>query len=247
MSTLRNLSLLALPLLSHLSMAQPVVIDFEGLPSMPHSPPGQNVPDAARLSAGFAAVGVVFASEADHVAVVHLGEGHATSGVLGIAGVAPDNTLSYAKNIYITFVSPDDSEVPAITSSVSIRGDLGGNPDQSVTMRAFDWWGRLLGEVTAPDSGGQTLSLQADGIHGVTIVGTTDVGGVAWDDLVFETVVPIDPCLPDLTGDGQVNTLDFLLFLGAWAQREPFADWDGNGTINTQDFLAYLNDWVAGC
>lgn len=54
-------------------------------------------------------------------------------------------------------------------------------------------------------------------------------------------------CDVDLTGDGVVNTLDFLLFLGAWGQREPLADWDGNGTINTQDFLAYLNDWVQGC
>lgn len=54
-------------------------------------------------------------------------------------------------------------------------------------------------------------------------------------------------CDVDLTHDGEVNTLDFLLFLGAWSQRDPIADWDRNGTINTQDFLAYLNDWVQGC
>ncbi len=54
-------------------------------------------------------------------------------------------------------------------------------------------------------------------------------------------------CPVDLTQDGEVNTLDFLLFLGAWSQRDPVADWDSNGTINTLDFLAYLNEWVAGC
>lgn len=56
-----------------------------------------------------------------------------------------------------------------------------------------------------------------------------------------------EQCPPDLTGDGAVDTRDFLLFLGAWSQRDPLADWNGDGTINTQDFLAYLNDWVAGC
>ena len=46
---------------------------------------------------------------------------------------------------------------------------------------------------------------------------------------------------------GEVNTLDFLLYLGAWSQSDPLADWNGDGVIDTRDFLAYLNDWVAGC
>lgn len=54
-------------------------------------------------------------------------------------------------------------------------------------------------------------------------------------------------CRVDLTEDGEVNTLDFLLFLGAWSQRDPLADWDGNGVVNTLDFLAFLNEWSAGC
>ncbi len=55
------------------------------------------------------------------------------------------------------------------------------------------------------------------------------------------------PCAPDLTGDGVVDTLDFLLFLGAWAQGNDIADWDENGTINTMDFIAFLNEWAVGC
>lgn len=51
----------------------------------------------------------------------------------------------------------------------------------------------------------------------------------------------------DLTGDGTVDTLDFLLFLGAWSVGNPLADWNEDGTIDTLDFLAYLNAWVAGC
>ena len=54
-------------------------------------------------------------------------------------------------------------------------------------------------------------------------------------------------CPPDLNGDGEVNTLDFLAFLNAWTAGEPIADWNDDGTINTIDFLAYLNAWVEGC
>lgn len=62
-------------------------------------------------------------------------------------------------------------------------------------------------------------------------------------------IVEVEPgeCYADLTGDGVVDTQDFLLFLGAWAIGDDQADWDENGTIDTLDFLAYLNDWVAGC
>ncbi len=54
-------------------------------------------------------------------------------------------------------------------------------------------------------------------------------------------------CAADLTGDGVVDTQDFLAFLNAWSAGEQSADWNGDGTINTLDFLAYLNDWAAGC
>jgi hypothetical protein len=63
-------------------------------------------------------------------------------------------------------------------------------------------------------------------------------GGAAWVGVA---------CPPDLNGDGQVNTLDFIAFLNGWTAGEDFADWNADGVINTQDFLAYLNDWVQGC
>ena len=63
-------------------------------------------------------------------------------------------------------------------------------------------------------------------------------GGAAWVG---------SPCAPDLNGDGEVDTQDFLAFLNAWSSGDPLADWNADGTINTQDFLAYLDDWSAGC
>jgi hypothetical protein len=54
-------------------------------------------------------------------------------------------------------------------------------------------------------------------------------------------------CRPDLTGDGVVDTRDFVAFLNAWASQDPRADWNADGVIDTRDFIFYLNDWVAGC
>lgn len=54
-------------------------------------------------------------------------------------------------------------------------------------------------------------------------------------------------CDADLTGDGKLDVQDFLLFLNAWAARDPLADWNADGVVDTRDFTAYLNEWVAGC
>ena len=54
-------------------------------------------------------------------------------------------------------------------------------------------------------------------------------------------------CLADLNGDGDVDTLDFLAYLNAWASGDSAADWNGDGRVDTLDFLAFLNDWATGC
>ena len=54
-------------------------------------------------------------------------------------------------------------------------------------------------------------------------------------------------CAADFNGDGEVNTLDVLAFLNAWAAGGPEGDFNGDGDVNTLDVLAFLNAWVAGC
>ncbi|MCC7389305.1 MAG: hypothetical protein IT431_11100 [Phycisphaerales bacterium] len=56
-----------------------------------------------------------------------------------------------------------------------------------------------------------------------------------------------DGCRADLTGDGTVDTLDFLLFLGAFTSGDLIADWNRDGRVDTLDFLAYLTEWATGC
>lgn len=86
----------------------------------------------------------------------------------------------------------------------------------------------------------------------VAIDGSTIVAG-APDDHVYDDLsgsaylFSTDACSPDLTGDGIVNTQDFIAFLNAWANGDPVADWNDDGVIDTRDFIAYLNAWATGC
>jgi len=47
----------------------------------------------------------------------------------------------------------------------------------------------------------------------------------------------------DITGDGIVNTQDFIAFLDAWANSDPAGDFNRDGTIDTRDFIAFLAAW----
>jgi hypothetical protein len=54
-------------------------------------------------------------------------------------------------------------------------------------------------------------------------------------------------CPPDINGDGDVNSLDFVAFLNAFVAGDPAADYNNDGSVNSLDFTAFLNDFVAGC
>jgi hypothetical protein len=54
-------------------------------------------------------------------------------------------------------------------------------------------------------------------------------------------------CIADWNGDGNVNVVDFLGFLAAYAAGDPRADIDGDGVINIHEFLEFLQLYAAGC
>lgn len=56
-----------------------------------------------------------------------------------------------------------------------------------------------------------------------------------------------DRCVADWSLDGQVNSIDFLLFLADWNLRLPDADLNADGIVNTPDVVLFLNAWVVGC
>jgi len=47
----------------------------------------------------------------------------------------------------------------------------------------------------------------------------------------------------DINGDGQVNTEDLLMLLGAWGNLGGPADINGDGIVNTADLLILLANW----
>jgi hypothetical protein len=111
---------------------------------------------------------------------VHLlGANHATSGSLGLfdAGAA----------ISAEFRLPDGT--PGVTDEVSVKGDLvpiAGN----VFLEAYDFAGTLIDTDIEPDSPAPAmLSLSLPGIH--RIVFYSQSGTVAFDDLAFNTPVPL--------------------------------------------------------
>jgi len=172
--------------------AQLVVIDFDGLSAMPFFDIQNPIPANARLSDAFLLThGVRFSSGSPYVAVVDLGVGHATSGTNGIGGSTPTGALTYDHHfpIVVSFFDPSDPTQLAVTDFVSVRGDLHG-AGQSITLDTFDVNGNLIASFTTTDVGGATLSISAPGIHSVQFLGTQDQGGVALDDLTFNSVTP---------------------------------------------------------
>lgn len=54
-------------------------------------------------------------------------------------------------------------------------------------------------------------------------------------------------CLPDLTGDGNLDFFDVSAFLNAFNAMDPIADFTGDGAFNFFDVSAFLNAFNAGC
>lgn len=165
-----------------------IVITFDTLPAMGNAP-GVTVPLANRLSNQLAAtLGVEFSSAAPFVAVVN--HGTPTPSVPNIiGGASAAGALSYSAPIHIRFVDPANPASPAVTSAVSVRGDLTAIPG-TATMRAFGVDGTLLGAQTVNDvPGGLLLSLAIPGIHRIELTQTSATIGM--DNLTF---FPVTPC-----------------------------------------------------
>ncbi len=168
-----------------------VTVDFDNLQGMTYIS-GNPVPSYAVLTDQYANLGVLF----QNTAVVELG-GTSVSPPNAIGGISPSGTLTYSSHypqIQFSFFVGDTA---ATTDFVSIRGDIVGDSRRSQTLSAFDLAGNLVGSSTVFDTGGQTYSIQAEGIHLVTWSGVDirddEGGGVALDHLVFDQPVGTVP------------------------------------------------------
>ncbi len=67
------------------------------------------------------------------------------------------------------------------------------------------------------------------------------------DQPLLLTVVNTGYCAVDLTGDGITDLQDILLFLIAWLNHDPMADWNNDDVFDASDLFGYINDWNLGC
>lgn len=186
-STLLRRSLATALLVATAPLHAQTVVNFDSFTGMANAP-NQLVPGASQLGTQLLGLGVRFSSFSDYIAVVNLGVGHATSGALGVGGTTADGRLSYFAPIRVTFWDPANSAVQGVTNFVQIRGDLAPIAG-TVTMKAFDPLGVLLGTVTVNDIGGSTLTFNGANVHSVEITGSS--GTVAFDDLQFGAVTAV--------------------------------------------------------
>ena len=169
-------------------------------------------------------------------------------------GIVPDGAPCHDPVIWgeplISFADLDPGELSDLnldcdTDDFGFAGDLnflnGSNlpgsqqPSPGEVLEGHDDWSNIVLPVS--DGGGLFAGLHPD------------------DELTEEQrqfmrdnfPPPPRTCLADWNADGEVNTLDVLGFLNAWAAGDSDADVNGDGYVNTLDVLEFLNAWAAGC
>lgn len=119
--------------------------------------------------------------------------------------------------------------------SVSFMDPADGTHIASIPLRQIDGHNELVETWEAP------MSTNGAVMYFATRFTSLGEPGAIW------AVALTDPCPGDFDGNGDLNSLDVLEFLNAWADRNNAADFNYDGTINTADVLAFLNAWSAGC
>ncbi len=189
-SKLTLATILSLTLITATStIASPIVLDFENHAGMGYAS-GSPITEAAKLSDDYLSLyGVAFSSGSSFVAVVNLGQGHATSGTKGVGGSTAEGILIYnpANPIMATFFNPSNTTQMATTDFVSLRADLWADTGSILTLEGYNIFGQLIASNSVLDSAGVMLNLSAPGIHSVQFKGKN----VAIDDFTFNAVSPI--------------------------------------------------------
>lgn len=142
-----------------------------------------------------------------------------------------------------------DAGLPGPFAAIAANAphDIWASCAANATFYHFD--GSGWSPAGSPAIPGSTYILRG---WGLAALGPCEVWSVgAWSDGVLQRTLAerlsAGSCVADFNSDGDVNTLDVLAFLNAWAGQDPRADFNGDGAIDTRDVLAFLNAWAAGC
>lgn len=221
-------------------------------------------PSAATFSPDGARIYVTNRNDDTVSVVTNAGSGSTRIGTISVGDgpytgvVSDDSGTLYVMNTYEDTVSVVDtalfSEVDRIAVDETPIGLVLGSGTLFVGVGtasvSTNGESTQLGQLALVDTASNTVveTLCADYFLS-DIAADADASFFAAAGMGGESAVffDLEPCRPDLNGDGQVNTQDFIVFLNFWSGRDAAADWNDDGNINTQDFIAFLNDWVDGC
>lgn len=197
---------------------------------------------------GIASIGLLPAPAVIETPLVDLG-GRMLPGGDGRAGrfdIIGDVSCAPGARMAFDVGGEDNTDVVTVTGSVALS-------DSALAVGLID-------EHRPQEGDRYTLVEAAGGVRGRFL--TQDLpalgAGLAWEVSYTATAVElavVGACRADWNADGQVNTIDFLAYLGDWSAQQHSdcsgggcgADLNGDGIVDTQDFLAFLGAWAQGC
>ncbi len=106
--------------------------------------------------------------------------------------------------------------------------------------------GWIFAEHALPDTVDATSTVRLR-FTAEDLPGLGSIVEAAIDDLQIGSLICDGGCAADLTGEGDVNTNDFFMFLSLYQAQDPRADFEPGNGINTNDFFAFLAAYQAGC
>jgi hypothetical protein len=131
------------------------------------------------------------------------------------------------------FYDPEDTVYFSLPPDSPTLGVLGAGP----------------GDMLVSEGGGQVAVFVPGSIFGLASGDNMDAMDLVplVNDSAEDTINAMVPCPADFNGDGNIDTLDVLAFLNAWADRSADADFNGDGAVDTLDILDFFNSWAGGC
>ncbi|MDQ7014240.1 MAG: GC-type dockerin domain-anchored protein [Planctomycetota bacterium] len=172
------------------------------------------------------------------------------------------NTASDHRPVIVDFILPTDNESPPGSFDLVSPADGATDTDRE----SLYTWDAASGADTytitiATDAGMTDIVLQVPDltdpnyqINGPVLepctiyfwgVNAFNANGQTQSD-TFPAILQTTG-VADFNGDGNINTLDVLEFLNAWAAGESAADVNLDGAVNTLDVLFFLNAFNSGC
>jgi hypothetical protein len=157
-------------------------------------------------------------------------------------------------------LAPDGAVNDEFGKAVAVNGDTvlvgarlaDGKGHDAGAAYVYKWGGsswtlaaRLCAfDGEADDEFGNGVAL---GLVGALVGSWRDGSGADECGAVYAVDVSATTCLPDLNGDGVVNTADLGLLLNAFGSEGPEGDINFDGIVNTADLGLFLNSFGSPC